>query len=259
MNIRWAFWGQRVCQIDSKRRLGNTQRLGDIFFHSFSLRVWQVNTAMTAEKLLSVTYALPSITRPVHSHTLRTNILAKYFCGWIKAFQVDVVLHELWFCFPDVIDKGIGLYSFCHFFFVLVSHIKVCSWNLKCTWTILVGFYYADIFRLYLLPRLVWYPKIYWSNILRACVSLSAVASCPFKVCCWNRSASAVQQRNVGQFLTHVSNIFLHKPSNCILLGFHLIRMICGIRDVTFPLLLPRRECNCFLNFLNVNLFIFCT
>lgn len=32
VNIRWAFWGQRVCQNDLKRRIGNTQRLGDIFF-----------------------------------------------------------------------------------------------------------------------------------------------------------------------------------------------------------------------------------
>jgi len=63
---------------------------------------------MKAEKLLSVNYALPSIT--FHSHTLRTNNLAKYFFeNYSKAFQVDVVLYELWLCFPD--------YSFCHFFF----------------------------------------------------------------------------------------------------------------------------------------------
>lgn len=108
-----------------------------------------------------------------------------------------------------------------------------------------------------MLSRLVRRPKIYWRYILRACVSLSAVVSCPFKVYCWNRSASAVQQRKASQFLTHVSNIFLHKPSK--LLGFHLIRMICGIIDVSFPLLLPGRECNGFSNSLSVNLFILCT
>ncbi len=74
-----------MCRIDSKRRLGNIQRPGDRFFHSFSLRVWQVNTGMTAEKLLSVTSALPSIIRLVRSHR---NSCEMFFAVKLKLFEL---------------------------------------------------------------------------------------------------------------------------------------------------------------------------